>query len=87
MCSTSIRPGRCEMGTLVTDANGVIICHRVWFKIILNPILRKLQFWTEWPYVITSIIEDGKVLGYRIARVRLRRDGCIGSQQTSTTTM
>ncbi len=60
------------MGTLVFE-NGVAICHRVWFKVLLNPILRKIQFWTEWPYVIVSKVEDNKVVGYAIERMRLRR--------------
>ena len=36
--------------------------HRTPLKLIVNPILRKLQFWTNCPYVICSetIFVDGK---------------------------
>ena len=61
------------MGTFVRDEKGTIVCHRVWFKVLLNPILRKIQFWTDQPYVITSCVEDERVVGYQIKRVRLLR--------------
>lgn len=60
------------MGTLVFE-NGVPILHRTWFKCLLNPILRKLQFWTDRPYVIVSRIEDKEVVGYGFQRTRLMR--------------
>lgn len=32
--------------------------HTSRLKLIVNPILRKLQFWTKTPYVIVSIVEN-----------------------------
>lgn len=31
--------------------------HKPLLKLIINPILRKLQFWTRTPYVITSVCD------------------------------
>lgn len=45
--------------------------HRTRLKIIVNPILRVLQFWSNTPYVIASnvVIERKKFLGYTLRRV------------------
>ncbi len=32
-------------------------CHRHPIKIVINPMLRFIQFWTDKPYVIASITE------------------------------
>lgn len=39
-------------------------CHRTWLKCIVNPILRFIQFWTDKPYVISSITEFKDGLPY-----------------------
>lgn len=49
--------------------------HKTWFKCFFNPILRRIQFWTDRPYVIYSNVsfdEVGgiKVLGYGFGRVK-----------------
>lgn len=54
-------------------ANNIAICHRTWFKVVFNPVLRVLQFWTEHPYVIVSNIENNKCVGYGIRRVKLAK--------------
>jgi len=48
--------------------------HRVWFKVILNPVLRLIQFRSPNPYVITSVFEMGggkppKLLRYGFKRI------------------
>lgn len=49
--------------------------HRTPLKCILNPILRKVQFWTDHPYVIYSDVEIKDnvphFLGYGIAKIKL----------------
>lgn len=47
-------------GCLVKEQDGSVVCHRVWFKIILNPILRKLG------YVIVTHLDQEKVTGYSL---------------------
>lgn len=48
--------------------------HRPPFKVILNPILRFLQFWTDRPYVIATMATRTKhnfiFKGYKLSRVR-----------------
>ena len=44
--------------------------HRVWFKIIFNPILRILQFWNSRPYVIVSKMRREKCIGYGFRRIK-----------------
>lgn len=51
--------------------------HRSPLKLVVNPILRVLQFWTNNPYVIASKSErisycDYKFIGYKFMRVRYR---------------
>lgn len=50
-------------------------CHKSPLKLILNPILRKLQFFTDKPFVITSctnwINDEPNFLKYGFAKVRL----------------
>lgn len=57
--------------------DGKLVAHRPWFKVIFNPILRKIQFWTKNPRVIVSLVEDIKpgdhpsnkvLLGYSFQR-------------------
>lgn len=47
--------------------------HRPPLKVLINPILRFVQFWTKKPYVIASITEfiDDKphFLGYDLCRI------------------
>jgi len=49
--------------------------HRTPLKCILNPILRKVQFWTDHPYVIYSDVEiEDNVphfLGYGIGKIKI----------------
>ena len=58
--------------------NGRVV-HKTLLKCILNPILRKLQFYTDRPYVIASISKYCPVngwcfLGYKFTRVKYFRD-------------
>ena len=55
--------------------------HRTPLKCILNPILRKLQFWTDTPYVIYSECENNKnkkkrphFLKYGVCKVKFISD-------------
>lgn len=55
--------------------DGVIINHRTPLKLIVNPILRFFQFYTEKPYVIVSFIEfdsygNGNFIRYGFKRVK-----------------
>lgn len=43
--------------------------HRTKVKCIINPILRKIQFFTNKPYVIASVTDHGYFLYYKIMRV------------------
>ncbi len=46
--------------------------HKSWSKCIINPVLRKLQFWTDKPFVIASkITNDHEFVRYTIKRVKL----------------
>ncbi len=45
--------------------------HRPLFKVLLNPMLRKIQFWTDKPLVFVSKFEDNKFLYYSMERVSL----------------
>ena len=54
--------------------------HKTPLKCIINPILRKLQFFTDSPFVISSECEfrkdqDPKFIRYRFQRVAYRRLG------------
>lgn len=53
--------------------------HSTPLKCIVNPVLRKLQFWTWKPYVISSMTEfiDGKphFIRYVFQRVRYFKNG------------
>jgi len=48
--------------------------HRTPLKVFLNPILRFIQFWTDTPYVIASVVEFKEVspvfLNYEFKRVK-----------------
>lgn len=39
-----------------------MVRHRTWFKVLLNPILRKIG-WS-----IVSVVSDNKVLGYELRK-------------------
>lgn len=53
-------------GRLVKEKDGTTICHRVWFKILLNPILRMLG------YVIVSHLDAHEtVIGYSLQKYPL----------------
>jgi len=54
---------------LKTELNSEI--HRIWFKNILNPVFRIVQFWTNRPCVIVSKVEECKVVGYGFRRKKL----------------
>lgn len=51
--------------------------HRTPLKCFLNPILRKLQFWTDEPYVISSVVNFKNDIPYfekyTLARVKYER--------------
>jgi len=57
----------------IIEENGRPIMHRTWFKLLLNPLLRRIQFWTSRPYVIASHIENGRVVRYSVCRRKLCR--------------
>jgi len=44
--------------------------HRSTLKLTVNPILRKLQFFTNKPFVIASKFENGLFVKYKFMRVR-----------------
>lgn len=46
--------------------------HKSKLKLIVNPILRKLQFWSETPYVIVSIVERVSKKGEEVTYVFLK---------------
>lgn len=53
--------------------------HRTPLKCIVNPILRKIQFWTDEPWVISSICEKDEngtwhFIKYELARVKYLGD-------------
>jgi len=52
--------------------------HSTPIKRTINPILRKLQFWTDWPLVITSIVNfksnNPKFKKYTLRRMKLLKD-------------
>src|SRR6266404_8635084 len=48
-------------GRLVKDKDGFTVCHRVWFKILLNPILRILGY-----VIVTHLNEQENVIGYSL---------------------
>jgi len=62
------------MGRFVVE-DGRIVAHRTWFKVLLNPVLRAVQFWTSNPYVIVTKAHGERVLGYGFRRMRLSRKG------------
>jgi hypothetical protein len=43
--------------------------HSTRLKRIVNPVLRKLQFWTDKPFVIYSTFENDKFIRYGFGRV------------------
>lgn len=47
-----------------------VLKHKTPLKLFLNPILRKLQWFTNRPYVIASYIENGEFVEYKFKRVR-----------------
>lgn len=59
---------------MVFDDNGAPMCHRSPLKVILNPVLRFLQPWTNKPWVIASIVEDKKFIRYCFMPVEKRRE-------------
>ena len=48
--------------------------HSTRLKRIVNPVLRKLQFWTRRPFLIYSVIEieNNKFLYYGFGRVKMK---------------
>ena len=69
----------CVIGLTGPDMDRYYVCedglwmHRSPLKLALNPVLRKLQFWTRKPWVIASRTEFGTgrphFTGYTLARV------------------
>lgn len=53
-------------GKLIYDADGKLISHRIWFKVILNPILRKLFH----KHIVTHLNEDNIVVGYELKKYK-----------------
>lgn len=47
-----------------------ILKHKTKLKLFINPMLRKLQFFTNKPYVIASYFENNKFIKYQFKRVR-----------------
>jgi hypothetical protein len=45
--------------------------HKTKLKCIVNPILRKLQWFTDSPYVIVSKFNNDNFIGYAIRRVKI----------------
>ncbi|AMM43743.1 hypothetical protein FDG95_gp178 [Pectobacterium phage vB_PcaM_CBB] len=46
--------------------------HKSWSKCLLNPVLRKIQFWTDKPFVIASKITDNhEFIRYTAKRMKL----------------
>lgn len=46
--------------------------HKTWSKCLINPVLRKIQFWTDKPFVIASkITDEHEFVRYAIKRVQL----------------
>lgn len=52
--------------------------HRPLLKVIVNPVLRKLQFWTDRPWVITSICDRDESGKYYFKRYGFDRVKCLG---------
>ena len=50
--------------------NGKVVSHRTMLKIIINPLLRLLQFWTYTPYVIASEYGKCPINGYYFIKYR-----------------
>lgn len=53
-------------GKVIFDDDGQVLCHRVWFKILLNPILRRFGH-----CIVTCLDKDNKVTGYQFRRYPL----------------
>lgn len=60
-----LKPAIVEIdGEFIRDEKGEIVSHRIWFKNIFNPILRKLGF-----VIVTKLeTETEKLIGYGIKR-------------------
>lgn len=58
--------------------------HRVWFKVLINPILRTAQkLFTDKPYLIASIFEEDDLKGYAIRRIQMGGYQPIGNRDES----
>jgi hypothetical protein len=44
--------------------------HKTRLKLVINPVLRKIQYWTDKPYVIASCFEKKEFITYKIQRVQ-----------------
>lgn len=48
--------------------------HRVWFKVLFNPMFRAVQKpFTNKPFVIASIFEGDDLKGYAFRRVEIKK--------------
>ncbi len=54
------------------DENPLI--HKTKLKCIVNPILRKIQWFAEYPFVIVSHFDNGFFIGYGFKRMKLIKD-------------
>ena len=52
--------------------------HRTPLKCIVNPILRKIQFWTDEPWVISSICKKDEKGTWHFIKYELARVKCLG---------
>lgn len=58
-----------NLGLYRHKTNNVVV-HRTLLKIIVNPILRSIQRWTDRPYVISSVFVKGVFVRYSVQRVK-----------------
>ncbi len=60
---------RLNLGLYQHKTNNMVV-HRTLLKVMINPILRGIQRWTDTPYVIASVFAKGVFVRYSIQRVR-----------------
>lgn len=55
----------------IKEANRI---HKTKLKCIVNPLLRKIQYWTDEPYVIASNFNNGEFITYKITKVKYKKN-------------
>jgi hypothetical protein len=55
-------------GNMIKDTEGNLINHRIWFKNILNPFLRKMG-----RVIVSKFTDDNQLLGYEIRKYPLTK--------------